>query len=271
MALDGQIGTFVAIITAAITYRGLRHPSIQNMYMFRVDEILIDKDYYRLLSSGFVHANWLHFGFNMAALISFASILEIVLGIKSFLIIYVLSMLGGSLLSLYIHRNHADYSAVGASGAVSGIVASSIILFPFGEIGLLFIPIEIKSWIFGLIFILISILGIKSQSDNIGHEAHLGGLLTGIITTCVINPTKFVEYWWIVLIMAVPIVFFIALIVQRPDILITGKWNLIQVESNTETDLDIPLDQILDKIKKSGFESLSKKERKLLDQYSKEK
>ena len=271
MGAESQIGTLIGIITALTTYQGLKHSSYQEKYLFHSEKILLGKEYYRLVTSGFLHVNWLHFGLNMLALISFALSIEVMLGIKSFLLIYFLSMLGGSLLALYIHRNHYDYTAVGASGAISGVIASSIILFPESEIGLILIPGGIKSWIFGLVFILISILGIKSQSDNIGHEAHLGGILTGIVVTSIISPTVFFMNWYIALGMAVPIILFIYLIVNRPDILITGKWNLESPKLMSKRNPEISLDEILEKINKKGVEGLSKKEKKLLDKYSNQK
>ena len=219
------------------------------------------------MSSGFLHANWLHFGFNMMALISFALSIEILLGYTSFLVIYFLSMLGGNLLSLYIHRNHGDYTAVGASGAISGVVAASIILYPGAEISLILIPYGIKSWIFGLVFILISILGIKSQSDDIGHEAHLGGIIVGILCTAVISFDAVIDNWWIVAIMLTPIIAFFLLIRSRPDIMITNKWNLSLPKRNKQEDPKKSLNFLLDKINKKGIDSLSNKEKKLLDQF----
>ena len=171
MEASSTIGTIILIITALVTYKGFKDFQYRDKYIFHVDAILRKKEYGRLFSSGFLHANWIHFGFNMIALISFSLSLEIVFGIPWFIFIYVISLLGGSLLSLYIHRNHGDYRALGASGAISGIVLSSIILFPDSKISFIFIPIGFSSWIFGLLFILISIFGIKSQTDNIGHEA----------------------------------------------------------------------------------------------------
>jgi len=222
---ESTIGLIIAIFTALTTYQGLTKQAYQEQYYFDVDKILIDKQYYRLISSGFLHGGWLHFAFNILALLSFAKSIEILLGWQYFLLIYFLSMLGGSLLALYIHRNHGDYTAVGASGAISGVVAASIILNPNGVISLILIPIEFKSWVFGLIFILVSILGIKSQSDNIGHEAHLGGIIVGIISTAILSLDALTRNWWAAVIMIAPIVAFFVLIKMRPDILITGKWN----------------------------------------------
>ncbi len=268
MGTESLIGTILAIITALTTYQGLKHHYYQEKYLFHIDHILIDKQYYRLISSGFLHGNWLHFAFNMFALVSFALSIEILLGIPSFLLIYFLSMLGGNLLALYIHRNHGNYSAVGASGAISGILAASIILFPDSEIGLLFIPFHIKSWIFGLLFIAISLLGIKSQRDNIGHEAHLGGLLTGIIVTLLISPAAFISNWWIPTVMLVPIIIFLFVIIKRPDILLTDQWNLPKVRIKNSKKSPLTLDRILEKIKKSGIESLTDIEKEMLDKYS---
>jgi len=257
----------IVIITGLITYRGLSDRLFQEKYLFNIDKILIEKEYNRIFSSGFLHANWIHYGFNMLVLISFANSIEALLGIKGILIVYFSSLLGGSLLTLYIHRNHGDYTAVGASGAVSGIVSSSIILFPTSKIGLILMPFELLSWVFGLIFILVSILGIKSQSDNIGHEAHLGGLLIGIILTSLMVPNMVFENWIIVLCLLFPIFLFLFLILKRPDILITGKWNLKVANSLDAGRKKISLDSILEKINRSGIESLSKKERKALEEY----
>ena len=101
---QGIAGTLILIFTGLVTYLGLTRPKYQDEYKFDVDKILIDKEYYRLISSGFVHANWIHFAFNMGALISFSFSLELVFGIQNFALIYFLAMLGGNLFSLIIHR-----------------------------------------------------------------------------------------------------------------------------------------------------------------------
>ena len=126
MISQGIVGTLILIFTGLVTYLGLSRSSYQNEYKLDVDKILIDKQYYRLLPSGFLHVGWLHFAFNMGALLSFSFSLELVFGIKNFLLVYFLSLLGGNLFALYVHRNHGDYTAVGASGAVSGVISSFI-------------------------------------------------------------------------------------------------------------------------------------------------
>ncbi|WP_116128442.1 rhomboid family protein [Lewinella sp. IMCC34183] len=265
---QGVAGTVILIITGLVTYAGLTRSTYQEKYKFDVDRILIDKEYYRLISSGFVHANWIHFAFNMGALLSFSYSLEIIFGIVNFVMTYFFSMLGGSLFSLLIHRNHGDYTAVGASGGVSGVIAASILLFPLSEIGFVILPIGIKSWIFGLLLVAISIVGIKSQSDNIGHEAHLGGILTGVTATLFIDPIAVYTNWWVLLILIIPIIWFLYMIYTRPEILLTNNWGISKPKVKLAKSQDSRVDDILEKIKAEGFQSLTKKEKELLKRYS---
>lgn len=268
------IGMALLIITGLISYKGFRDSHFFEDYLFEVDKILIDREYKRLLSSGFLHANWIHFGFNMVALLSFSFSLEITLGYGKFLLLYFASLIGGNLLALWVHRHHGDYRAVGASGAISGVIFASIILFPDSTISFVIIPIKIKSWIFGLLFILISIFGIKSQKDNIGHEAHLGGAIVGVILTLFLAPSFWEINWWIVSAILVPATAFLILIVRNPAVLmIHNYWgeNVRSVQSMTQKrtpgkSKQDELDELLDKIRKHGMESLNKKERKRLDE-----
>lgn len=275
----GTIGTILMILTFFTSYKGLRDNHFFEEYLFEVDKILISKEYKRFITSGFLHANWIHFGFNMIALLSFSWSLEEEFGYLKFLLLYFVSMLGGSLLALWIHRHHGDYRAIGASGAISGVVMSSIILFPEGSISLILIPIPIKSWLFGLLFIIISIFGIKNKSDNIGHEAHLGGAITGVLVTLIMAPWVIKENWWIILAILIPVIAFLILIVRNPAVLMVDKYwgenvksvqnktaKIRSIKSQTRKDKEEELDELLEKIRKHGMNSLSKKEKDRLDE-----
>ena len=163
MEETGPIGTLLAIFIFLSSYKGFRDREFTEEYIFDIDRILIDKEYRRLLSSGFLHGGWFHLIFNLIALLSFSKEIELLFGAVNYLLLYFGSLIGGNLLSLYIHRNHGDYRALGASGAISGVVFSSVVLMPQSTISFVLIPIEIPSWLFGLAFVLISILGIKKQ------------------------------------------------------------------------------------------------------------
>ena len=144
-----------------------------------------------MLSLGFLHINWLHLGFNMYALYLFGDIVINELGSLPFLAVYFGSLLAGSFYSLYYHKKEPYYSAVGASGAVSGIVYSCILLYPKIELMLIFLPIPIPGYIFGVLYILYSIYGMKKQLGNIGHSAHLGGTIGGFVLTLMFVPEVF--------------------------------------------------------------------------------
>lgn len=273
----GLIGLLLIITNLLFTYKGLSDKVFFDKYKFEVDEILLNKDYIRLLSSGFLHVNWSHFIFNMYSLYSFSNMIESNLSEGGFLLIYSVSLLGGNLFSLFIHRNHGDYSAVGASGAISGIIFASIALFPSMSIGFLIIPIGIPGWLFGILYILISIYGIKSKTDNIGHEAHLGGAIVGMLTSLALRPTAFMDNYLTILAILLPTIAFIYIIVTRPHVLLVDnlffnthrklydidqKYNFEKVTEQKE------IDSILEKISKKGIDSLSKNEKKALDGYS---
>ncbi len=175
MGTLGLISIAIIIANVFVSYRGFSSHEFFARYSFEVEKILIYKDYKRLITSGFLHVNWMHLIFNMFSLYIFSAGLERYIGSIYYLVIYFVSLVGGNLFSLYIHRNHGSYSAVGASGAVCGTMFSSIALFPGMRIGLFFLPISFPAWMYGLAFVLYSIYGIKSRRDNIGYETHLGG------------------------------------------------------------------------------------------------
>lgn len=270
--------TLLLIITNGITtYKGLQDIAFFNQYLFNVDQILINKDYKRLVTSGFLHANWPHFVFNMITLYLFGKGLEDYIGIPAFLGLYFTSLIGGNLLALYIHRNHPDHSAIGASGAVSGLVFASIGLFPGMEIGFILIPVYIPAWLYGIAYVLYSIYGIKTRKDNIGHEAHLGGGIIGLLIAIVINPSVIQTNYLPIILILIPSLAFLYVIIKKPHFLIVqnpfskpknvftidDKYNHNRVSKQNE------LDQILDKINKKGFDKLSKKERDKLNELSK--
>ena len=148
------IASIIILINVIVSWQGFRNGAFFDRYSFRVDNILAGKQYYRLITSGFLHIGWTHLLLNLISLYLFSDMLELYLGIIPYLIVYFSGLIGGNLLALFIHRHHADYSAVGASGAVCGLIFASIALFPFMNVGLFLLPISVPGWIFGLAYIL---------------------------------------------------------------------------------------------------------------------
>ncbi len=279
MASIGTIGLLLIIANCIVSYKGFNNKFFFERYEFQVDAILLKKDYKRFVTSGFLHINWMHLIFNMLSLYIFSGVLENDLGEIQFLLIYFASLIGGDLFSLFIHRNHGDYSSVGASGAICGIIFASIALYPGMGVGLLFIPFSIPGWLFGLLFVLYSIYGVRSQKNNVGHEAHLGGALIGMLVAIMIEPSALLENYVTILIIVTPTIFFISFIIRNPHMLLVDNLfykkhnNLYSIDQRYNADKNEQqkeLDALLDKIGKKGMAGLSKKEKDKLHELSKD-
>lgn len=193
--LLGIIGT-----NLLVSYKAFQDISFFRKYEFHIASIRAGEQI-RMLSSAFLHADWAHLFFNMFTLYMFAPVVLNIMGNISFLLVYTGSLICGSLLTLYFHQNDYSYRAVGASGAVTGVIFSSILLedrlMIFG-----FLP----GSLYGFIYLLSSIYGMKAKNDNIGHTAHFGGAIGGYVITLSQMPILFVENTYMVILLAVPIV-----------------------------------------------------------------
>lgn len=278
MQSSGIISLFIIIANVFVSYQGFKNHLFYDKYSFKVDNILLYKDYKRLVTAGFLHVNWMHLIFNMLAFYFFSTGLESAIGGINFLIIYFAGLLGGNLLTLLLHKGDGGYSSVGASGAIAGVIFTTIALIPGMKIGLLFLPISIPAWLFGLLYILYSIYGIRSKKDNIGHDAHLGGALVGMAVGLIMYPSAIASNYVTILIVSLPAIAFIILIINQPSLLlidnlfykrnkqlnVEDRYNLRRRAKETE------IDDILEKIHKRGMSSLTKKERMMLKEFSKQ-
>lgn len=202
------MNTFLIAIIAAnvlFSYKGFNDLSFFRKYEFHVGSIRAG-DQIRMFSSAFLHADFMHLFFNMFTLYMFAPVIIEHFGGLSFLLIYVGSLLCGSLLTLFFHQNDYSYRAIGASGAVTGIIFSAILLenglYVFG-----FIP----GYIYGFMYLLSSIYGMKAKSDNIGHTAHFGGAIGGYVITLCKEPEMLTENTSTVVLLAIPIILLLIL------------------------------------------------------------
>ncbi len=187
-----------------ISMKGFNDESFFRKYQFHVGSIRAGEQI-RMVSSAFLHADAVHLLFNMIALYSFAPVVTETLGNLSFLLIYAGSLIFGSLLTMVFHGNEYNYRAVGASGAVTGIIYSAILLYPDMTIGI-FGVIPMPAYIFGIGYLLYSIYGMKSKRDNIGHTAHFGGAIGGYAITLLKDPMLFEQSTFMVILLAIPII-----------------------------------------------------------------
>ena len=204
----GNLSLVTIIIIAGnviFSMNGFKDFSFFEKYKFNIGGIKRGEQV-RMISSGFLHVDEMHLFFNMFTLYFFANEVIVYLGQLNFLIIYFGSLIVGNLLSFYFHKAEYHYSAVGASGAVTGVLYSAILLNPDMSLYMFFIPIPIPAYLFGIGYLLYSIYGMKNRVGNIGHDAHFGGAIGGYVITLVMATWLFRENLFMIFLLAIPIV-----------------------------------------------------------------
>ena len=180
-------GVLIIGLNVLFTYIGFKNEAFFAKYRFEIGRIKLG-EYHRLLSSGFLHVNTTHLLFNMFTFYFFVNIVVGLLGTLPFLGLFFGSLLAGNFFAYYFHYKDPYYTAVGASGAVTGVLFSALLLYPDIELMLFLIPIPIPGYLFGIGYLLYTLYGMKAQNDTIGHTAHFGGAVGGIAITLISKP-----------------------------------------------------------------------------------
>lgn len=171
--------TLIAI-NAIISFAAFSIPKIMEVGLFMPYRTVRENTWYELITSGFLHGSITHLLFNMITLFFFGPLLEQTIGQGYFIILYFTGLIASSVPSLIKHKDNPEYATIGASGAVESVLFAFIVLFPFENLYLMFIPIGIPSIIFGFMFIGYSIWASKKEG-KINHEAHIAGAAWGLI------------------------------------------------------------------------------------------
>lgn len=210
------IPILIIALTAITSIKGFNDMAFFDRYKFNVGAILgSSKQWDRLLTSATLHGDYMHLIFNMMTLYFFSDIIILVFGLWKYLAIYVAAILGGGLLSLWVHRREYYYSAIGASGGVVGILFAAIAIEPNIGIYIFLIPIAIPGWIFGLAYLAYSIYGMQSSQGNIGHDAHLGGAAIGLIMAILFAPSLLEVNLLYIGIMIIPLIILTYLVLKK--------------------------------------------------------
>jgi len=194
----------IMAVNALVSLKGFNDQRFFERYKFGIGAIKAGQKE-RMVTSGFLHVDMSHLFLNMFTLYFFADVLIRWFGATKFVIIYFVSLIAGSLLALFFHRKEPYYSAVGASGAVTGVLYAAILLQPDMKLGIMFIPIPLPAYVLGLLYMLYSIYGMKKRLGNIGHTAHFGGAIGGYVTTLLFKPDLLATETLMVFLLAVPI------------------------------------------------------------------
>ncbi|HLF45040.1 MAG TPA: rhomboid family intramembrane serine protease [Chitinophagaceae bacterium] len=185
--MELSVTLIIIIITCLVSVGGFYNQRIINDLIFYPPAVSENNHWYRFISCGLIHADFGHLAFNMYALYIFGVHVETGFGFifgsagKTIYVIMYISALVACLLPTYSkHKNDYYYRSLGASGAVSAVIFSFILLFPLQKMGLIFIPVMIPGFIFGLLYLGVSTFLEKKAADNVNHSAHIWGAFYGI-------------------------------------------------------------------------------------------
>ena len=177
----------IIFLNVIVSFIGFANPKFFAKYKFTVSGIN-QGQYYRYFTSGFLHVGITHLFFNMLTFYFFAPIVAISFDNPQFLLIYIGGLFLGGWMSYRLNQENKSYSAVGASGAVVGILFTSIVLRPDLELFIFFFPIPIKAYVFAIFYIIYTVLGMKNKTDSIGHSAHFGGAIGSLGVALLLKP-----------------------------------------------------------------------------------
>ncbi|MFM1931940.1 MAG: hypothetical protein RL226_1243 [Bacteroidota bacterium] len=206
----------IVIVTALISIGAFNAKDLMNKLVLNPYMVAHRKEYWRLITHGLIHKDFLHLLFNMYVLWGFGQTLGHVfskpemfeaqfgpntwwgslLGNNAFLMLYVGSIVFAALPSMVKHKNNPGYSSLGASGAVSAVVMAYIIIFPTQKLSLLFIPVPMPAFVMGILFFAYETYMNRRGGTGIAHDAHLFGALFGLIFLLIVMPgvyPRFVE------------------------------------------------------------------------------
>ncbi len=186
-----SLSLILLIVTSAVSLLAFGAPGILRRYAESPWEIVNRGRWYQLITSGFLHADLGHLMMNMFTLYFFGPAMERVLGGPRFLILYLGSMIAGGLVTLAMRSRDPNYRALGASGAISGVLFGFVLFRPFAPIFIFLIPIGIPAVVFALLYLAASAFGMRARWGRIGHEAHLGGAIGGVLLTGLLYPDVF--------------------------------------------------------------------------------
>jgi len=277
--MEAPLTILVLVVTGLVTVRGFQRPDLRERWMLNPRAVLAHQQYDRMLMSGLIHADVPHFLFNALSFYFFGSTVETTHGTVTLLAIYLTSILGGSVLSLIIHRGH-EYQALGASGGVCGVIFASIFLLPGEGVSLFMLPIYIPAWLYAIGFLVGSFVAHRRRRDHIGHDAHLGGAIAGLLVATAMYPHLiFAAPWMFATVMGLSLLILYLLIKDPLHLLertlfkespITGgDERTREYEENRVRRLKKEeIDRLLDKVASGGMKSLSASERRKLEELS---
>lgn len=186
-----SITIIIIVITCIISVLSFNNHRLREQLMFIPYVIKKDGQFYRFISSGFIHGDFMHLGVNMFVLWSFGTAVENffgqmfgTMGNIYFVALYILGIIFSDIPSYLKHQNHSHYRALGASGAVAAVLYAFILILPLNTLMIFPLPIPIPAIIFGILYLGYEFYSSKKNTqDGIGHDAHFWGAVFGVVFT----------------------------------------------------------------------------------------
>ncbi|HYG37981.1 MAG TPA: rhomboid family intramembrane serine protease [Cytophagales bacterium] len=187
--------TYIIIgLNVIASFYAWNNQEVYHRWMLNPYQVQKKQQYFRFITSGFIHFDYMHLFFNMLTLYFFGAIVESIfesiygnIGLFLYVVMYLAGIVVSDIPSYLKHRNDYNYNSLGASGAVSAVMFSFILFYPLNEL-YLFFAIPIKAVLFAVLYLIYSYYRGKQMGDNINHDAHLVGALFGIVFTIGIYP-----------------------------------------------------------------------------------
>jgi membrane associated rhomboid family serine protease len=182
------VASVIFAITIIVSLIAFYNENIYARFMLHPYSVSRGRRIYTLITSGLIHADWMHLILNMLSYFFFAFQLEAQFGHWQFGLLYVLSLVLSDLPSVSKHKNDYGYHSLGASGAVSAVIFGAILFDPLNPIYIMLIPIPIYGVIFAILYLVYCNYASKHARDNVNHDAHLFGALSGLMITIILHP-----------------------------------------------------------------------------------
>jgi len=186
----------IIIVTVGVSLYALSNPTMLYNWMMNPKAIDRNREYHRFVTSGFVHADFMHLFFNMFTLYSFGDFIEQVfiqkfdndprLGSVAYVIFYVVAIVVSNLSTFFKHRKYGNYNSLGASGAVSAVIFGAILFIPTAKLALFFIPMP--AFIFAILYLAFTYYEMKRGNGYINHSAHWWGAVFGVVVMIAMYP-----------------------------------------------------------------------------------
>jgi len=186
--MAAPVASFIFVITILTSVMAFSNDNLYSNMILHPYSINKGQRIYTVLTSGLIHNDWMHLFFNMLSYYFFAFTLETQLGHWQFGLLYTASLILSDLPTVYKHKNDDWYHSLGASGAVSAVIFSSIMFNPLNKMMIMPIPVGIPAVLFGVLYLIYCSYASKYARDNINHDAHLFGAISGLLITILLYP-----------------------------------------------------------------------------------